>query len=212
MNPMPPPPAQTRPPLSGDVVLWSLSPQERQRLLYVLQRAAERPLSGGRATAAALAARLSAVPVLQAPQLYFDADACRAWLDHGAAARYGIDDGLRRDSLTGTAGLLEDLLAALNDGEAPHLWRPQGGLRHVRIWRTADNDGADGGVLLAVDVRIGDAAARICPLRLDPDDLITADNAGISAAVQAVAAIASAVNRECDAFYQGLAGTNGSRS
>ncbi|MEU8001553.1 hypothetical protein AB0B66_10370 [Catellatospora sp. NPDC049111] len=191
-----------------ELLLWSLSLDDRALLLHTLQRAARRPLWRDRVAVASLATRLSAVPVLQAPRLLFDAEACWQWLEAGAAARYGIDDTLHRDTLAATCGQLDDLLTGLNDGEAPHVWQPTGALRQVRIWRTADNDGADGGGVLTAQLLIGHTTVRICPMHQEPLDLMPSDNCGVFAAVEALEHIATEINRECQVVFAALTGTD----
>ncbi|MEV0453775.1 hypothetical protein [Catellatospora methionotrophica] len=191
-----------------ELLLWSLSLQDRTELQNLLNRATRIPLWRGRAAAASLATRLAAVPVIQAPWLRFDAEACWAWLEAGAAARYGIDDTLCRDTLATTAGQLDDLLTGLNDGDAPEVWQPIGALRQVRMWRTADNDGADGGGVLTAQLLFGHTAVRISPMHQEPQDLMPSDSTGVFAAVVALERIAEEINRECAVMFAALSGTD----
>ncbi|MDI1460994.1 hypothetical protein QEZ54_08465 [Catellatospora sp. KI3] len=198
--------ADARPP--RELLLRTLSLQDRTELQHLLNRATRLPVWRGRAAAASLASRLAAVPVMQAPRLRFDAEACSAWLEAGAAARYGIDDTLCRDTLATTAGQLVDLLTGLNDGDAPGVWQAVGALRQVRMWRTADNDGADGGGVLTARLLVGHKAVRICLMHQEPRDLMPSDDTGVFAAVEALERIATEINRECAVVFAALSGTD----
>lgn len=169
--------------------------------------AARRRARVARAALAALGRKLSQAPTIEQAWLAFDAEACWRWLHDGAAARYGIDEHLNRASLAAVGGLVEDLLVGLNDAEAPRVWAPQSGLAYVRMWRTGDNDGLDGGLLLVVNVHVGDGPVRICPMRLEPDELISEGRSGIDAAVEILDKIAKAVNRECATVFEAVTGS-----
>lgn len=130
------------------------------------------------------------------PMIRFDRDACRAWLEGGAAQVAGIDEGFNSNDLTIAAGL-EDLLSALNN-EPPHPgWQTVTHLEYVQLWRTADSDGADGGGILTADLSYMGQRVRLASLHQGCDEF-TDDPAtsGINAAVEALGHVADTLNRE----------------
>nr|WP_030500982.1 hypothetical protein [Micromonospora purpureochromogenes] len=151
----------------------------------------------------------AAIRIADGPAVTFNPDACRAWLADGVADEHGIDDTFRTTELTIPAGL-EALLAALDDNPQPQVWHRHPALRQVRIWRTADGDGVDGGAIITADLAIDGERVRLATLHQGFDDFTTdSATAGIDAAVEALDHVARLVNTELAAYRQSTAAPNG---
>jgi len=130
------------------------------------------------------------------PLIVFDAEACRAWLNAGAAKQAGIDEGFNSEDFTIASGL-EDLLSLLHRAPQRSGWHTRQPLDHVSIWRTADNDGVDGGGILTADLTFGEAVVRIASLHQGSDEFTSApETCGIEAAIEALRHTAEVINRE----------------
>ncbi|GIH05693.1 hypothetical protein Rhe02_37600 [Rhizocola hellebori] len=129
------------------------------------------------------------------PMIRFDPQACRTWLDQGAARRAGIDEGFNSDAFTIAAGL-EELLYLLHHEAAQHVWCTVAHLDDVEIWRTADSHGVDGGGILTADLTYMGTLVRLASLHQGSDEFTNDPTVrGVDAAVQALGHVAR-TNRE----------------
>ncbi len=207
---------QAHPDICGRVhCLWTTS-IERAELLAALRVAIEQTTTGGQCqdsqchhhgdhpTAQHLAAwqqltatitRIPAIHIRQ-PLIIFDADACRAWLENGAGAKAAIGEDFNSDDGTIAAGL-EELLSLLSHDRQQSAWHTHEPLDHVSIWRTADNDGVDGGGILTADLKYGNVTVRIASLHQGADEFTDdPQTCGVEAAIQALRHTTEVINRE----------------
>jgi hypothetical protein len=173
---------------------------EEQHQPHLAQIRAWRHLAAG-------IARQPATGLADEPLIRFDADACRTWLLAGAAETAGIGIGSGTANLTITAGL-DELLALLNTDVDQQAWITAPHVHEVLIWRTADDDGIDGGGVLTVDLNYLGERVRLASLHQGYDDFTTDTAAsGIDVAVEALAHVAATVNREYTTFCRATAVT-----
>jgi hypothetical protein len=134
------------------------------------------------------------------PAVTFDAEACRRWLTDDAADQHGIDEGFCTTGLRIPAGL-HDLLDALHDTPQPQVWRLHPAIGRIKLWRTADGDGIDGGAIITADLVLGQDRVRLATQHQGFDEFTAdSDTAGIDAAVEALGNLAALVNAEFDAY------------
>lgn len=146
------------------------------------------------------AERSATVTIAGHPAVRYEPDACRAWLNGGAADMHGIDTSFQGVALNIPAGL-DALLTTLHETQGLRVWQRHPLLHRVSVWQTADADGVDGGAIITADLILNQRRVRLATRHQGFDDFTT-DSAtvGVDAAVQALGHVADLLNAELQAF------------